>query len=205
MDHQIPKKQDIWRGFLVRRATQSRDIRGPGWSGFGECAQEFLRRVDLSTIRVDGLEQTLDRLTDDLLREWAQIVGDQGNTWGIARKTINSFLLDAVHHSRFQDTFEAGLAEKLEMPLDRVVANGLLRTLRPGNHWPRGEGVVFTGVANLDAEQHVAWQELGQNVATTLGLTRVELAVLLADDAEFEMDEGERHDAEPAVALVRES
>lgn len=195
--------EDLWRDHVIRHTTRSRDLRGPGWSGFGECADEFLRQVDLGDLRSPDLAQQLDGLTDRLVDRWETIAGTGSHPWGIARKVINLFMINAAHHTEVSKQLEADMARHLEIPLDRAVAAHLLRLLRPGDQWPRGQAVYFPGLPRLDPETHQAWQEVAQHTANAAQLTRAALGVLLADDMEFELDEPDRKDASRAVELLR--
>lgn len=204
----LPDRTELWRRFIARRTTFSRDIRGPGWSGFSECAREFLLDLDLSSLRFgEELTPCLDEQTERLVSMWTQVAGGTGgHAWALSRKTINWYLADAVHHVHGRKAFgdEADLAARsLEIPLDRKVAESLLGAVRPGNHWPRGQGVSFPGLRDLGPEVHKAWQDLAADIAESRGLTRPELAVLFLDEQELEVDLEELPVAQHALAAIR--
>lgn len=197
----------LWRRHVARAATRAH-IRGPGWSGFGAFACDHLAEMDLKGIRADrGLGPQLDEQTDAMVQEWEEIAGPTGaDAWGIARKSINEFLLDASHHQGVRPQFGEDvdrLCAMLEVPMDRKLADQLMAEVRPGAAWPRGESVTFPGLRRMDGRLHAAWQWLAGAAARSTGLTRPELWLHLVEGGTVAIERREDDEMEQALEAIR--
>jgi hypothetical protein len=86
---------------------------------------------------------------------------------GAARKALNLFLRDAFYNVYLRQRFKLARCERcLEVPLDRIVADGLCqRRSEPLPRWP--------GVKHLTARISETYQRAAELEANSLGLSRV--------------------------------
>ena len=135
-------------------------VRNQGATGVAGAARTFRSRLApgrFGTRRASGFRSALDRATEDLRRSLPR----GARHWGLARNVLNLFLRDAHYNRVLCGVHGLGSsAEWMEVPLDRMVAEGLVprdsdRVL------PGRPGVKHLSPAVSDAYQRLARREAG--------------------------------------------
>jgi hypothetical protein len=166
-------------------------LRGQRHPELAQAVRDYLARVPLKPFGVTTarlFNRRLDECTDELLRT----LPAQVRHWGIARKSVNLFLRDALYNRYLCERFNLVAAEAhYEIPLDRVVAKGL--SARTRNELPAWQGVKY-----LTRELSQVYQALAGRQATRMGIARIHLDLYLwtarsdAKDALASIAQGDR-------------
>ena len=101
-------------------------IRGMAPKGTAKIIKDYLRGVDIRTIKADsesGFLKKLDALTEGLVTT----LPHGSKHWGMARKCVNIFLRNCLYNRYLCSYYKLELLEKwLEVPLDSHVGKGLI-------------------------------------------------------------------------------
>ena len=94
-------------------------------------------------------------------------------SWGLARKCLNIFLRDCFYNTYLRDAYGLVVAERwFEVPLDRVVAEGLMANSTVAlPRWP--------GVKRVTPEVSARYQEAALILSRSWDITRVHLDTYL--------------------------
>ncbi len=108
------------------KALAGTTLRNMGPEKTVERAREYLKGIDLVEIGKAGkagFRALLDCHTEKLAN---RLPGKQGETWGIARKSLNLFFRDAVYNHYLRKRYGlASVEAALEIPLDSNVSDRL--------------------------------------------------------------------------------
>jgi len=157
---------------LAATAIGPSTLRGQG-KGVLKASQRFLSALQLGCIprsNEAGFRRWLDRETDRLLNG----LPIKGRPWGAARKGINLFLRDSLYNQYLTRHFRITELERwLEIPLDRIVAQGLKSEAGRGNlpPWP--------GLKYLTSDVNEEFQTFAAACARKMGFHRVHLDMYL--------------------------
>lgn len=134
------------------------------------CADEAFLAEASETPAFDAF---LNHHTDELAARILRMRIDGRGVWGVARKALNIFMLEATTRDLLRRHYALGRLDRyLEVPLDKGVALGLARDaermlLPPPPPWPKLMNV--TDVANA------AFQEVASQVAARRRVHRYQL------------------------------
>ena len=135
-------------------------VRNQGAAGVVRAARIALRKIDLSRYQrasqssFPALLQHDTRLTQNRLPAGAR-------HWGTARKCLNIFLRDILYNQFLSDRFQFARFEPvLEVPLDRHVADGLLKEAE-GYDLPK-----WRTIKSLAREDSERFQCVAKKIAT---------------------------------------
>lgn len=94
-------------------------------------------------------------------------------SWGLARKCLNIFLRDCFYNAYLREAYGLAIAEPwFEVPLDRVVAEGLRENLTVAlPRWP--------GVKRVTPELSALYQDAASLLSQDWGIARVHLDTYL--------------------------
>jgi hypothetical protein len=121
---------------------------------------DFLADVILAELHKIGVPDALDVWTETLTRRTGY--------WGPSRKALNLFLRDATYNHWMRDGYELAAAEdKLEIPLDGIVMDGLRE---------RDASLpASSSVKRLTPEHSALYQHAAAKIAADRGCVRVHL------------------------------
>lgn len=164
-----PKTLEHLKLRIAHLAVGSSTLRNQGAPRVVETVRAFLAQIDLRRLSVNSYEDFLSVL-DDLTLELVKALPEGAKNWGAARKAINIFLRDCLYNRFLCDHFDLyHLHPWLEVPLDKLVAEGLRRSCF-GRSLPR-----WPGVKNLDPPTSEKYQEVALKLAKKLRCNRVDL------------------------------
>ena len=111
--------------------------RGQGAPGVVSALRLALDEVPLKRFaqsRQRGFVSALDASTERV----ASALPRRARSWGLARKCLNIYLRDCFYNSYLREEYDLAVAEQwFEVPLDRVVADGLKEHLAADlPRWP---------------------------------------------------------------------
>lgn len=144
-------------------------VRGQRTGGVVEAARTYLATIDLrqfGTSSAPLFRRRLDRATETMARALPR--GAQ--SWGVARKLLNIFLLQALYTHYLRKTFRLDRAEHLfELPIDSIIAKQL--------RGKAGRGALprWRGVKRISPEVSIQYQAAAAAIAAARGIARVHL------------------------------
>jgi hypothetical protein len=153
-------------------------LRGQG-KGVLRATQVFLTQLNLNEIPLvseRGFHDWLDTQTESLLGVLQEKAGIENRPWGAARKALNLFLRDILYNQYLNRHFRLDRLESwLEIPLDRVVAEGLQkRAVKANRNLPR-----WPGLKELKSGDSERYQSYALECARQEGIERVHLDAYL--------------------------
>jgi hypothetical protein len=144
---------------------------GKNVSGMGSAAREFCSAIDLRDLPQPlGYPNKLDKWTKKLQSKFPK----GGQHWGTARKCMNIFMRDAIHHVQLRKAYPSlgTLENVLEVPLDRYVATGLLKEEEAVEY-----ALDWDAIIRLTPDVHGRFQNLAEKVADRKKVARVDLDI----------------------------
>ena len=146
--------------------------RGQGARGVVGALRVALDEVPLARLaksRQASFARSLDASTQTVMAALPR----PARSWGLARKCLNIFLRDCFYNAYLRDAYGLAVAERwFEVPLDRVVAEGLKEQLTDVlPRWP--------GVKRVTPDLSARYQDGAMNLSQEWGITRVHLDTYL--------------------------
>ncbi len=146
--------------------------RGQGAPGVVDALRGALKKVPLSEFSKGGQSgfcHALDASTQSVMTALPR----PARSWGLARKCLNIFLRDCFYTVYLRDAYGLDVAETwFEVPLDRVVAEGLKENLvEQLPRWP--------GVKRITPELSARYQDAALGLSRSWGISRVHLDTFL--------------------------
>jgi hypothetical protein len=144
-------------------------IRGMAPSGTAKIIKDYLRGVDIKTLRArseSGFARKLDAVTDGLIKT----LPSGSRHWGMARKCVNIFLRNCLYNRYLCSYYELEQLETwLEIPLDSHVGKGLIV------HSENGTLPRWGKVIELTREHSDQYQRAALEIAKKKSVCRVNL------------------------------
>jgi hypothetical protein len=163
---------------LAQVAIGASAIRNQGAAGLVNILREYFERnIQLTdffnAFKSDEIyRHFLDCHTDNILLQFPQ----SAQSWGAARKGLNLFLREVIYSRFFAHKFDIpenfshfnNFIKAMEVPLDREVANGLIRD---------GDGTLpkWKNIKSLDSSINQLFQEQALVIAIGENIARVNL------------------------------
>jgi hypothetical protein len=146
--------------------------RGQGAPGVVDALRGALEQVPLARFSTSRQEKFL-RALDGSTRSIMSALPRLARSWGLARKCLNIFLRDCFYNAYLRDAYGLAVAEPwFEVPLDRVVADGLRENAGvPLPPWP--------GVKHVTPEISAHYQLAALLLSRSKGISRVHLDTYL--------------------------
>ncbi len=177
-------KSSQFIGLIHRRTAQTcvgpSSIRNQGASGLiNICRQYFEYSIDLkefaSKLKSNDYPDYLDKCTKELLNLFPK----KAKSWGAARKGLNLFFRDVVYNKYLADYLNISsdykknivVIKRLEVPLDRDVANGLIKLYPDLPKW--------TTIKSLNKKLSDQYQLKASEYAHSVGLANIHLDLIL--------------------------
>ena len=135
-----------------------------------DTVREFLGQIRLDRIPKNQFQEWLNRQT----RRMTNKPRKESIPWGVARKSLNLFLRDALYNRYLHTEYRLGLLEQtLEVPLDGVVGRHLIRKqeVQKLSAW--------LGLKHLTKEQNQDYQEVAAELAHCKKVARVHLDIFV--------------------------
>jgi len=159
------------RRHVARTSIGPSTLRGQRTPGLVDAAREFLCELALADFLVGGkagFAEALDGRTDEMRTSLPR--GAQH--WGVARKSLNIFLRNALYTGYLRDHYRlAPLEPWLELPLDSITARRICAVVvATGTQVPR-----WHTVRGLTPDDSRAYQDAAAQIAAAHGVDRVHL------------------------------
>jgi hypothetical protein len=141
-------------------------------AGTMQVGIDFIKKINLSDFRqipLEKFEKTLDSYTNGLADHLT------GKSWGISRKILNLFLIQAFHDKYLSEVFLLEpLKNWLELPIDGPTANRLIESAT-------SEDIIlpeWSSLRYLDKDTNSMYQEYGQILAENKRCARYQLELI---------------------------
>ena len=134
-----------------------------------KAARTFLEHLDVHAFS-SGPEAKFKKVLDHATQELQNYFPKEAPNWGAARKVMNIYLRDVLYNSFLSRHYGFQRTERwLEVPLDSLVAKGLIGDFKP-QLLPK-----WRTIKNLTPADHSAFQAAARVIARRRGVARVHL------------------------------
>lgn len=157
---------------FIANAFTGTAIRNMGPRGTLERVREYLKAIDLGAIG-GATASSYPGLLDDHTEKLRRSLPKGGQHWGLARKSVNLFLRDALYNFYLRTHYGLEKVEPwLEIPVDSYVARRLAKK-------PEGADLPkWRSVKGLKQEENAQFQTVAAEVAERKHTARVHLDLL---------------------------
>lgn len=167
----LPLPRDLLLALQARAARSAlgaSTMRSAGAKDAVRAGRAFLAEVDLSGFRTTSRSRFRDTL-DGTTAGLQDAFPEPARHWGLARKSLNTFLRDCLSSVYLRDAYSLQVAEPFyEVPLDSIT--GTMLHQLAGGTLPR-----WGTVRDLTPEVSNAFQDVAAQIAEDLGIARVHL------------------------------